>query len=194
MRCGWDCCGIAVSRLRVPSQAGEFLRSPRGALTQRGPDFFSRKRNRGKKRRRGELLVPLSTPHQKGGLLKGAAPFCGCGPPVFAVTCLAWQYNAALIGGQLGSNGNRLVQSHRSRTLAGVRIGGSAEGATPPLRFLSHRFLWQRKRCPVRGGRPCGEHKKGSLLQGCPFFKTMDFTCPRSRRCPGRSSAPRWWG
>ena len=156
---------------RLPPQRRVFLSSPDGPLIQRGPDFFSRKRNRGKKRRRGELLVPLSTPLQKGGLFRGPPHlwvqiysfFCGNRLSQMGVTCLARQYNTLLIGGKLRSDGTAPAQFLRRRTLARLRIGGSAKGAAPPLRFLSYRFLWQRKRCPrwvsgpSRAGGPRGE-------------------------------------
>ena len=140
------------------------LSSPDGPLIQRGPDFFSRKRNRGKKRRRGELLVPLSTPLQKGGLFRGPPHlwvqiygfFCGNRLSQIEVTCLAWQYNTFLIGGTLRSNGAELGKFHRSGTLARMRIGGSAEGAAPPsaLSFpplsLAKKAVLPPSRRPVR--------------------------------------------
>ncbi len=128
-----------------------------GVLRGQRPISFRRKETGERKGGEGNFSFPSPLPSKRAAFLWGR-PIFWQWLTVFAVTCLAWQYNAFLIGGKLGSNGTGLAQSHRRGNLARLRIGGSAEGAAPPLRFLSHRFLWQRKRCSRRAGGPCGEH------------------------------------
>ena len=121
------------------------------------PDFFSRKRNRGKKRRRGELLVPLSTPLQKGGLLRG--------PPHFlAVTCSFCGYLSCMAVQRFPHRRKAWFKWHRTGAIPpqqkfspvahwGECRGGSAPSALsfPPL-SLAKKAVLPPSRRPVRRG------------------------------------------
>ena len=155
-----------VPLLLAPAKAGGVALAGRASCADSARFLFS-KRNRGKKRRRGELLVPLSTPLQKGGLL-GAAPFLP-------------QYNAFRIGGKPGIGHARLRKYRRSGMNAGERFGGVQRGVSPlwaffPTAFFAKKAVLPPSRQPARQAQtpPAFAGKRGSLsgssLFICPLF------------------------
>ena len=167
------------------------LCSPHGPLTQRGrparvaPDFFSRKRNRGKKRRRGELLVPLSTPLQKGGLLRG--------PPHFlAVTCSFCGYLFCMAVQRFPHRRKAWFKWHQAGAILpqqnfsrdahwGECRGGSAPSVLsfPPLSLAKKAVLPPSRRPVRRGQKPPAwpelvpmlwKKKKGNCTCSCLFW------------------------
>ena len=161
--------------------------SPHRHPARVAPDFFSRKRNREKKRRRGELLVPLSTPLQKGGLFMG--------PPHFLVVIDSLcGYLSCMAVQRFPHRQEAHFKWHQAGAIppqqkfSPVAHWGSAEGAAPPLRFLSHRFLWQRKRCPRWVSGPRGERKNPPTWLGHSFL----FQEWSAAGVPSGFTRPRW--
>ncbi|OUQ22449.1 hypothetical protein B5E80_13795 [Flavonifractor sp. An135] len=124
----------SATALLLSGEPGGFALAGRAACSAGAPFLFA-KRNGGKKRRRGELLVPLSTPLQKGGLFGGRPILAG--------------YNAFRIGGKPGIGHAMLWKYRRSGMKAGMRLGEVQRGVSPPLGFLSHRFLCKESGAPA---------------------------------------------
>ena len=147
-----------------------------------GTRFLFSKRNRGKKRRRGELLVPLSTPLQRTAI-SGAALIAGV--QRFPDRRKAWNWPRRTL--------EILPQKNESRGA----FWGSPEGGIPPLGFLSHRFLCKESGAPAeQAARPARTNPPGSrnrkravaeqeALQR--LIMILEFTSSRSDRGPARS-------
>ena len=147
----------SATALSLSGEPGGFALAGRAACSAGAPFLFA-KRNGGKKRRRGELLVPLSTPLQKGGLFGGRPILAG--------------YNAFRIGGKPGI-GHAMFWKYRcSRMKAGMRFGGVQRGVSPLWAFFLTAFFAKKavlppsrrparrahlRRGPCRAGHPSGE-------------------------------------
>ncbi len=158
----------------VPNAEG--VSSPDWRPAWTAPDFFSWKRNRGKKRRRGELLVPLSTLLQKGGLFMGpphflAVTFSLCG----YLSCMAVQrYPHRHQGWLLAPPG---WGNTSAAELKPGSVLGECRGGYPPSALSFPPLSLQRKRCPVRVGRPRGERKNLPAWPGRRFLQAAGGSC-----------------
>ena len=136
---------------------GRFCPRRTGCLPSRGPISFRKKKWGKEKTERGTSRSPLHSP-PKGRPFQGAAPF----------EVLTYGFFCGI------------------RPLAGLRIGGSAEGVSPLCAFFPTAFF-AKKAVPPLGKRPARRAQKSPAWPGSPPYRlfTPRFSTPRG-------SSPLW--
>ena len=165
-----------------------FALAARAAYSARAPCtggarfLFAEKKPGKEKAERGTSRPPLHSPPK--GRPTGGRPNKGQKPPVFAVTCLAWQYNAFLIGRKLPPKWHRTGAIPPQRKFSPVAHWGECRGGSAPsaLSFpplsLAKKAVLPPSRRPVRRGHP------PAWLDQIAAIKTH--TAPQSRRTTAR--------
>ena len=124
--------------------------------------LFAEKKPGKEKAERGTSRSPLHSP-PKGRPFKWGRPNKGQSLTIFAATCLAWQYNAFLIGGKLPPKWHRTGAIPPQQTFSPVAHWGECRGGSPLCAFFPTAFFGKESGAPPAQGARAASTKSPGL-------------------------------